>query len=248
MSEIRIVFLGTILVSSQSFISQFQLLYIYISFKPKKKVSLFLYQERKKINKNKNLRLVLLPLSLSSELLLKAFFLPWQLSLKSLSSFLFVLLFNHQYFVMDIGVHFLGSVTSNENGSPGQKELRGTKQDRSGFDGEDCLQRNSKKIARTTTTEEENLSSSSFPASYYKTMSFHQGIPLVRSASPLSSDSRRQEHMLSFSDKPEALDFSKYVGLDNNNSNKTSLSPFLHQLPPPPYFRSSGLNTFSLFS
>ncbi|KAH0849226.1 hypothetical protein HID58_091435 [Brassica napus] len=35
--------------------------------------------------------------------------------------------------------------------------------------------------------------------------------------------------MLSFSDKPEAFDFSKYVGLDNN---KNSLSPFLHQLPP----------------
>lgn len=142
---------------------------------------------------------------------------------------------------MDIGVHVLGSVTSNENESLGLKELRGTKQDRSGFNGEDCLQR-SLKLARTTTTkeEEENLSSSS-AAAYCKTMSFQQGIPLMRSASPLSSDSRRQEQMLSFSDKPEALDFSKYVGLDNSSNNKSSPSPFLHQIPPPSYFRSSGL-------
>lgn len=152
---------------------------------------------------------------------------------------------------MDIGVHILGSVTSNENGSQGQKELRGTKQDRSGFNGEDCLQR-SLKLARTTTTttttreEEENLSSS-FAAAYCKTLPFHQGIPLMRSASPLSSDSRRQEQMLSFSDKPEALDFSKYVGLDNNNNNKSTLSPFLHQIPPPSYFRSSGLKMSFFF-
>ncbi|CAB80439.1 putative protein [Arabidopsis thaliana] len=141
---------------------------------------------------------------------------------------------------MDIGVHVLGSVTSNENESLGLKELIGTKQDRSGFIGEDCLQR-SLKLARTTTRaeEEENLSSS-VAAAYCKTMSFHQGIPLMRSASPLSSDSRRQEQMLSFSDKPDALDFSKYVGLDNSSNNKNSLSPFLHQIPPPSYFRSSG--------
>ncbi|CAE6153835.1 unnamed protein product [Arabidopsis arenosa] len=136
---------------------------------------------------------------------------------------------------MDIGVHVLGSVTSHENESLGLKELRGTKQDRSGFNGEDCLQR-SLKLARTTTSreEEENLSS------YCKTMSFQQGIPLMRSASPLSSDSRRQEQMLSFSDKPEAPDFSKYVGLDNSSNNKSSPSPFLHQIPSPSYFRSSG--------
>ncbi|KAL1190409.1 Growth-regulating factor 2 [Cardamine amara subsp. amara] len=128
---------------------------------------------------------------------------------------------------MDFGIHILGSVTSNENGSPGQKELRGSKQDRSGFDGEDYLQRSSK---LTRTTEEENFfTSSSLTTPYSKTMSFHQGIPLMRSASPLSSDSRRQEQMLSFSDKPEALEF----------INKTSLSPFLHQIPPS-YFRSSG--------
>lgn len=144
---------------------------------------------------------------------------------------------------MDIGTHIHGSVTSNENGSLGQKELGRSKQDRSRFDGEDCLQRSSK-LARTR-TEEENLSSS-FVAAYSKTMSFHQGIPLLRSASLLSSDSRRQEHMLSFSDKPEALDFSKYVGLDN--SNKTSLSPFLHQIPPPPYCRTSGLKNGFVFS
>ncbi|CAH2076175.1 unnamed protein product [Thlaspi arvense] len=137
---------------------------------------------------------------------------------------------------MDIGTHFLGSLTSNDNGSPGQKELGGSKQDRSGFDGEDCLRRSSK-LARTTT--EENFSSSPYAAACCKTMSFHQGIPLTRSASLLPSDSRRQEHMLSFSDKPEALDFSKYVGLDNNYSNKSYLSPFLHQIPPP-YCRSSG--------
>ncbi|WZZ23557.1 hypothetical protein YC2023_006958 [Brassica napus] len=126
----------------------------------------------------------------------------------------------------------LGSVTGNVNGSPGLKELRGSKQDRSGFDGEDCLQQSSK-LARTI-AEDKHLPSSY--AAYSRPMSFHQGIPLTRSASLLSSDSRRQEHMLSFSDKPEAFDFSKYVGLDNN---KNSLSPFLHQLPPP-YCRSSG--------
>ncbi|XP_010432035.1 PREDICTED: growth-regulating factor 2-like [Camelina sativa] len=145
---------------------------------------------------------------------------------------------------MDIGVHILGSVTSNE--TPGQKqELRGTKQDRSGFNGDDYYLQRSLKLARTTTTreeEEDNLSSSSsFAASYCKTIPFHQGIPLLRSASPLSSsDSRRQEQMLSFSDKPQALDFTKYVGLDNNCHNKSSLSPFLHQIPPPSYFRNSG--------
>lgn len=127
----------------------------------------------------------------------------------------------------------LGSVAGNVNGSPSLKELRGSKQDRSGFDGEDCLQQ-STKLARTTLTiaEDKHLPS----AAYSRPMLFHQGIPLTRSASLLSSDSRRQEHMLSFSDKPEAYDFTKYVGLD---SNKNSLSPFLHQLPPP-YCRSSG--------
>ncbi|KAF2584093.1 hypothetical protein F2Q70_00033773 [Brassica cretica] len=126
----------------------------------------------------------------------------------------------------------LGSVTGNVDGSPGLKELRGTKQDRSGFDGEDCLQQSSK-LARTI-AEDKHLPSSY--AAYSRPMSSHQGIPLTRSASLLSSDSRRQEHMLSFSDKPEAFDFSKYVGLDNN---KNSLSPFLHQLPPP-YCRTPG--------
>ncbi|ESQ53308.1 hypothetical protein EUTSA_v10024915mg [Eutrema salsugineum] len=131
---------------------------------------------------------------------------------------------------MDIRTHILGSVTSNER----------SKQDRSGFDGEDCLQRSSK-LARTTittTAEEENLSSS-YGAAYCKTMSFHQGIPLMRSASLLSSDSRRQEQMLSFSDKPEALNFSRCVGLESSYNNKNSLPPFLHQIPPP-YCRSSG--------
>lgn len=142
---------------------------------------------------------------------------------------------------MDIGTHILGSVTSNESGSFGQKQLGGSKQDRSGFDGEDCFQRSSK-LARTraTTIAEEGNLSSSFAAAYCKPMSFHQGIPLLRSsASLLSSDSRRQEHMLSFSDKPEALDFSKYVGLENSNNNKSSLSPFLQQIPPP-YCKTSG--------
>ncbi|KAH0940495.1 hypothetical protein HID58_000132 [Brassica napus] len=127
----------------------------------------------------------------------------------------------------------LGSVTGNVNGSPSLKELRESKQDRSGFDGEDCLQQSSK-LARTI-AEDKHLPSS-YAAAYSRPMSFHQGIPLARSASLLSSDSRRQEHMLSFSDKPEAFDFSKYVGLDNN---KNSLSPFLHQLPPP-YCRTPG--------
>ncbi|CAH8345131.1 unnamed protein product [Eruca vesicaria subsp. sativa] len=130
---------------------------------------------------------------------------------------------------MDIGTHILGTVTGNNvNGSPGLKELVGSKRDRSGFDGEDCLQQSSK-LAKTT--QDRHLPSS-YATAYSRPMSLHQGIPLTRSASLLSS----QEHMLSFSDKPEAFDFSKYVGLDNN---KNSLSPFLHQLPPP-YCRSSG--------
>ncbi|KAL0726163.1 hypothetical protein Bca4012_022256 [Brassica carinata] len=136
---------------------------------------------------------------------------------------------------MDIGTHILGSVTSdNVNGSPGLKEPVGSKRDRSGFDGEDWLQQSSK-LARTT--QDKHLPSS-YAAAYSRPMSSHQGIlPLTRSAPLLSSDSRRQEHMLSFSDKPEPFDFSKYVGLDNN---KSSLSPFLHHQLPPPYCRSSG--------
>ncbi|KAF8109646.1 hypothetical protein N665_0094s0111 [Sinapis alba] len=125
----------------------------------------------------------------------------------------------------------------NVNGSAGLKELRGSKQDRSGLDGEDCLQQSSK-VARSSTTQDKHLLSSSYAAPYSsRPMSFQQGIlPLTRSASLLSSDSHRQEQMLSFSDKPEVFDFSKHVGLDNS---KNSLSPFLHQLPPP-YCRSSG--------
>ncbi|KAJ4873341.1 Growth-regulating factor 2 [Raphanus sativus] len=115
---------------------------------------------------------------------------------------------------MDIGTHVPGSVTSNVNGSPDLKE------DRSGLP-------RSSKLSRTTTTamaeEDKSLSSP-----YSKSL----GFPLARSA----SDSLRQEHMLSFSDKPEAQDFSKYVCLDNKNS----LSPFLHQFPPPQYRSYSG--------
>ncbi|KFK30383.1 hypothetical protein AALP_AA7G254000 [Arabis alpina] len=123
---------------------------------------------------------------------------------------------------MDIETHIHGSVT---------KELRGTKQDRSIFNSDEFLQRSSK-LSRTTQEEQEEVNLSS----YSKTMSFHQGIPLMRSTSTslLSSDSRRQEHMLSFSDKPEPLDFSKHVGLENH---KNTLSPILA---PPSYYKSSG--------
>ncbi|KAJ0240835.1 Growth-regulating factor 2 [Hirschfeldia incana] len=112
---------------------------------------------------------------------------------------------------MDTGTHVLGSVTSNVNGSPDLKE------DRSGLP-------RSSKLARTTTTAtmaEDKSLSSPYAAAYSQKSS---GFPLTRSA----SDSPRQEHMLSFSDKPEAQDLSKYVYLDNKNS----LSPFLHQFPP----------------
>ncbi|CAH8326077.1 unnamed protein product [Eruca vesicaria subsp. sativa] len=113
---------------------------------------------------------------------------------------------------MDTGAHVLGSVTSDVNGSPDLKE------DRSGL-------LRSSKLARTM-AEDKNISSP-YAAAYSKSL----GFPLMRSA----SDSLRQEHMLSFSDKPEAhQDLSKYVCLDNKNS----LSPFLHQFPP--QYRSSG--------
>ncbi|CAN7016423.1 hypothetical protein BRARA_K01237 [Brassica rapa] len=108
---------------------------------------------------------------------------------------------------MDIGTHVPGSVTSNVNGSPDLKE------DRSGLP-------RSSKLAKTTTMAEDKSLSSPYAAAYSKSL----GFPLMRSA----SDSLRQEQMLSFSDKPEAQDFSKYVCLDNKNS----LSPFLHQFPP----------------
>ncbi|CAF2032773.1 unnamed protein product [Brassica napus] len=108
---------------------------------------------------------------------------------------------------MDTGTHVPGSVTSNVNGSPDLKE------DRSGLP-------RSSKLARTTTMAEDKRLSSPYAAPYSKSF----GFPLMRSA----SDSLRQEQMLSFSDKPEAQDFSKYVCLDNKNS----LSPFLHQFPP----------------
>ncbi|KAF8050774.1 hypothetical protein N665_1883s0004 [Sinapis alba] len=109
---------------------------------------------------------------------------------------------------MDTETHVLGSVTSDVNGSPDLKE------DRSGLP-------RSSKLARTATmAEDKNLSSSPSAAAYSKSW----GFPIMRSA----SDSLRQEQMLSFSDKPEAQDFSKYVCLDNKNS----LSPFLHQFPP----------------
>ncbi|KFK32783.1 hypothetical protein AALP_AA6G287800 [Arabis alpina] len=98
---------------------------------------------------------------------------------------------------MDLGVRVQGSVSGHENGSPGQPELGSSlssKQERYGFDGEDCWR--SSKVARTTP----------------ETMSFHQGIPLLRSTSILSSDPRnRQEHMLSFSsDKSDVSPYLQY--------------------------------------
>ena len=117
---------------------------------------------------------------------------------------------------MDIGTHVPGSVTSNVNGSPDLKE------DRSGLP-------RSSKLAKTTTMAEDKSLSSPYAAAYSKSL----GFPLMRSA----SDSLRQEQMLSFSDKPEAQDFSKYVCLDNKNS----LSPFLHQFPPQYRSYSGGL-------
>lgn len=109
---------------------------------------------------------------------------------------------------MDLGVRVQGSVSGHENGSPGQTELGSgfsSKQERSGFDGEDCWR--SSKLARTTA----------------ETMSFHQGIPLLRSTSILSSDPRRQEHMLSFS---------------SSVSDKSDVSPYLQ------YCKNSGLNKY----
>ncbi|XP_010531313.1 PREDICTED: growth-regulating factor 1 [Tarenaya hassleriana] len=116
---------------------------------------------------------------------------------------------------MDLGVRFQGSVSGHENGAPTQSEPGSgfAKQDRSGFDGEDYWR--SPKLART----EDFLGC--------KTLSFHQGVPLLRSTSLVSSDPRRQEHMLSFSssDKSEAPEFNKDGGLDN----RISVSPYLQQ-------------------
>lgn len=112
---------------------------------------------------------------------------------------------------MDLGVR----VSGHENGSsPGQTELGSgfsNKQERSGFDGEDCWR--SSKLSRTSSTG--GFSSSSASA---KTLSFHQGIPLLRST---TIDPRKgQEHMLSFS----------------STSDKSDVSPYLQ------YCRNSGLN------
>ncbi|XP_010548469.1 PREDICTED: growth-regulating factor 1-like [Tarenaya hassleriana] len=129
---------------------------------------------------------------------------------------------------MDLGVRVQGSVPGHENGAPTQSELGSgfAKQDRSGFDGEDYWR--SSKLGRT-----EDFSGC-------KTLSFHQGIPLLRSTSLVSSDPRRQEHMLSFSssDKSEALDFSKDDGLDN----KSCLSPYLQQFASS-YSRNAGFDS-----
>uniref|UniRef100_A0A1J3IZC2 Growth-regulating factor n=1 Tax=Noccaea caerulescens TaxID=107243 RepID=A0A1J3IZC2_NOCCA len=118
---------------------------------------------------------------------------------------------------MDLGVRAQGSVSGHENGSPGQSELGsgfGSKQERSGIEGEDCWR--SSKLARTSTDGFFSTSSSSSAAN--KTLSFHQGIPLLRST---SIDPRRQEHMLSFSSASDKSDVS-------------SVSPYLH------YCRNSG--------
>lgn len=108
---------------------------------------------------------------------------------------------------MDLGVH----VSGHENGSsPGQTELGSgfsNKQERSGFDGEDCWR--TSKLSRTSTDE---FSSSSAAA---KTLSFHQGIPLLRST---TIDPRRgQEHMLSFSSASDKSDVSPYLQYCRNS-------------------------------
>ncbi|ESQ46203.1 hypothetical protein EUTSA_v10000124mg [Eutrema salsugineum] len=111
---------------------------------------------------------------------------------------------------MDLGVRFQGSVSGHENGSPVQSELGsgfGNKQERSGFDGEDCWR--SSKLSRIST---DGFSSS--PAATNKTLSFHQGIPLLRST---SIDPRRQEHMLSFSSASDKSDVSPYLQYCRNS-------------------------------
>ncbi|XP_010526699.1 PREDICTED: growth-regulating factor 1-like isoform X2 [Tarenaya hassleriana] len=126
---------------------------------------------------------------------------------------------------MDLGVRGQGFVSGHEDGAPTHSELGSgfARQDGSGFGGEDYWR--SSKLART-----EDLSGC-------KTLSFHQGIPLLRSTSLISSDPSRQESMLSFSsDKSEALDFSKDGGLVN----KSHLSPYLQQLPSS-YSRNAGM-------
>nr|VDC90990.1 unnamed protein product [Brassica oleracea] len=110
---------------------------------------------------------------------------------------------------MDLGVRFEGSVSGHENGSPGQTELGsgfGNKQERSGFDGEDFWR--SSKLSRTLI---DGFSSSSAAA---KPLSFHQGIPLLRST---SVDPRRQEHMLSFSPASDKSDVSPYLQYCRNS-------------------------------
>ncbi|XP_010472281.1 PREDICTED: growth-regulating factor 1 [Camelina sativa] len=111
---------------------------------------------------------------------------------------------------MDLGVR----VSSHETGSsPGQTELgsgfiNNNKQERSGFDGEDCWR--SSKLSRTST---DGFSSSTSAAA--KTLSFHQGIPLLRST---TIDPRRgQEHMLSFSSASDKPDVSPYLQYCRNS-------------------------------
>ncbi|KAG2331797.1 hypothetical protein Bca4012_018673 [Brassica carinata] len=110
---------------------------------------------------------------------------------------------------MDLGVRTQGSVSGHENGSPGQTELGsgfGNKQERSGFDGEDFWR--SSKLSRTSI---DGFSSSSAAA---RTLSFHQGIPLLRST---SVDPRRQEQMLSFSPASDKSDVSPYLQYCRNS-------------------------------
>ncbi|CAH8314601.1 unnamed protein product [Eruca vesicaria subsp. sativa] len=110
---------------------------------------------------------------------------------------------------MDLGVRIQGSVSGHENGSPGQTELGsgfGNKQERSGFDGEDFFR--SSKLSRTSI---DGFSSSSAAA---KSLSFHQGIPLLRST---AIDPRRQEHMLSFSSASDKSDVSPYHQYGRNS-------------------------------
>ncbi|KAJ0232434.1 WRC domain-containing protein [Hirschfeldia incana] len=110
---------------------------------------------------------------------------------------------------MDLGVRVQGSVSGHENGPPGQTELGsgfGNKQERSGFDGEDFWR--SSKLSRTSI---DGFSSSSAAA---KTLSFHQGIPLLRST---SVDPRRQEQMLSFSPASDKSDVSPYLQYGRNS-------------------------------
>ncbi|XVF17486.1 hypothetical protein REPUB_Repub10bG0126500 [Reevesia pubescens] len=105
------------------------------------------------------------------------------------------------------------------------------------------------KHERSSDSAEDHWKSSKLPRtddlSTPKTMSLHQGTPLLRSNSLASADTRQQEHMLSFSSlKSEAPFISKDGGFLDRSTQNSGFS--YYQRTPSTYTRNAGYGSGSL--